>query len=359
MKTTILLTLFVLVSLNYSEVRLCGVQADDLNLKPENNPYIITGDIVLKPRTLWTINPGVVIKVASAASACSLGHGSINEPDKGGLIAICVQGSFQCVGGSDKRIIIEPLVPEKSKVTWYGIILDNANTEFTKIYYSDISGALYGVKIRNCSPVIRNCVLTKNQTGIFCASLCKSKIFNNNIVYNYSTGILNENATPEIFSNIIAYNLTGIWSDNRSDMEILYNDFWQNSDGNLNSCPPKFGILCEINKRKDSCDFKKNIFIDPVFFGSPSHADSIAKDLRVPTDTSKADVVNKKLSRVVVKAIPDSLKKSSELNAPHKPWQLSRYSHLIDAGNPKSPYKDPDGTSNDIGVTGGSEFKFE
>jgi hypothetical protein len=96
-----------------------------------------------------------------------------------------------------------------------------------------------------------------------------------------------------------------------------------------------------------------------VLSGSAAHADSVQKDIRVSTDTARADVANKKLSRIVVQTLPDSVKKADELKAPHKPWQLSRYSRLIDAGTTKSIYKDADGSVNDIGVTGGAEFKFE
>ncbi|MFH0922354.1 MAG: right-handed parallel beta-helix repeat-containing protein [Fibrobacterota bacterium] len=342
-----------------SEVRLCGIQEDDLQLKPENNPYIITGDVLIKKRTLWTVNPGVVFKIANPASCTTHTGIGESEPNKKELIAIWVQGNFQCMGKADKRITFEPLHPGGDKIAWYGIVFDGANEEYTKLFYADISGAYYGVKVRNCSPVIRNCIIRKNQTGLYTCFQSKAKIFNNNILDNFSTGLLNESATPHVSSNLFMGNLTGIWSDQRSKVEIEYNDFWNNADGHFYNCPPRYGVIVKVNARKDSCDFNKNIFFDPVMAGSPAHADSIVHDVRTPTDTAKGDVANPKLSRVIVKSIPDSVRRADLLNAPHKPWQLSKYSRLIDAGSPNSDYRDADGSLNDIGVLGNSEFRFE
>lgn len=359
MRYLLIFSFLALAAAAHAEVKLCGIQEDDLQLKPENNPYVITGDLRIKKRTLWTINPGVVFQIANTP-ACTADIGIAEaEPNKKKLIAIYVEGSFQCVGKPDKRIVFAPQNPAAGKIAWYGIVFSAANDEYSKLFYADISGAMVGVKIVDCSPTIRNCIIEKNQTGICVSNLSKSKIFNNNIVNNYSTGLLNENATPWIFSNIIMGNLVGLWSDQKSKIEVEYNDFWNNADGHFLSCPPRYGILSNINERKDSCDFQKNIFFDPVLAGSRSHADSLNKDVRVSTDTARADVVNKKLSRVIVKSVSDSGKKAEMLKGPFKPWQLSKYSRLIDAGYPKTNFRDTDGSLNDIGVWGNSEFRFE
>jgi hypothetical protein len=355
--TAALFTLF-LASVLLSEVRLCGVQEEDLNLKPENNPYVISGDVFIKARTLWNINPGVVFKIA-LSPACSLPPGLVTIENKERLVAIYVKGSFQCLGSSDKRVIFEPLEPKASGVSWYGIVFDNAKKDYVKLCYADISGAMVGIQISNCSPLIRNCLIEGNQTGIRCGILCKSKIYNNNILNNFSTGILCKSATPNILNNIIEGNLTGIWSDQVSDLEIDHNAFWDNRDADFMECPPKYGIISKVNKNGDSCDFKDNIFINPVFFGSRAHADSVESDIRVSTDTVKADVADRRLARKIVETMPDSIKRAAALNAPHKKWQLSGYSRLINAGNPKASYKDADGSINDIGMYGASEFKLE
>lgn len=352
------LTALFLASAIPAEVRLCGVQEEDLNLKPENNPYVITGDVFIKSRTLWNINPGVVFKIAPAP-ACSLPTGLVSIENKERLIAIYVKGSFQCLGGSDKRVIFEPLDPKAPGVSWYGIVFDNAKKDYVKLCYADISGAMVGIQINNCSPLIRNCLIEGNQTGIRAGIMCKSRIYNNNILNNFSTGIMCKSATPNILNNIIAGNLTGIWSDQVSDLEIDHNAFWDNRDADFMECPPKYGIISKVNKNGDSCDFKSNLFIDPVFYGSRAHADSVQRDIRVSTDTAKADVVDRRLARKIVETVPDSAKKTAALNAPHRKWQLSGYSRLINAGNPKASYKDADGSINDIGLYGASEFKLE
>jgi len=339
-----------------AEVKICGIQKDDLNFKQENNPYIITGDVILRKWTLWNINPGVVIKIANPP-VCHHDSGFADTLFKRDLITIHVLGSFQCVGGSANRIVIEPLNPvSEGGVAWNGIVFDGTSKDYTKLFYANISGARCAVRIINSSLVVRNCILQKNQTAIFCDALCKSLIYNNDIVNNFSTGILIRKASPSIQNNLIVGNLTGLWSDRTSAFTAEYNDFWDNKDGDFLNCPPSLGIKAKKNKRGDSCDKDFNIFFNPVFFGSAAHKDSIDRDFKLATDTAKADVADKKLSRVIVQTVPDSIKKANLLNKPHVKWQLSPYSRLIDAGNPKSSFKDMDGTANDIGVLGGAEF---
>ena len=353
-----ILLLFILTCLGRvgAEVRLCGLQTEDLNLKPENNPYIIAGDVVIGKRTLWNVNPGVVFKIDRAA-ACTSETMPLEPEEKNGLFAIYVKGSFQCAGSSDKRIVFEPLHSEKNRVVWYGLVFDGVKEGNVRLQYVDISGAFCAVTLRDCSPVIRNCVLRKNQTAISCGPGCQSEIFNNNIVYNFSTGVLNRQSAPKLYNNLIAWNLIGIWSDVLSDLDIAYNDFWANHDMNFMECPPKYGMICQVNGRKDSCDYKSNLFIDPVLAGSPAYTDSLRKDVHVPTDTAKADVADRRLSRRLVETRPITPQhQEAPESTPHQPWQLSRYSRLINAGNPKKGYYDTDGTPNDIGVTGASEY---
>jgi hypothetical protein len=175
-------------------------------------------------------------------------------------------------------------------------------------------------------------------------------------MFSRATGILINNASPKLYGNLIAFNLVGVTSDRHSNIDMRSNDLWKNVEGHFIECPPEYGLIKDVNSRKDSCDFRQNIFFDPVFMGSASHRDSIGNDIHVATDTSKADVANKKLSRVIVESIPDSVKRDNEWKKPHKPWQFSRYSKLINAGVDKSAFKDSDGSTNDVGMYGGQDI---
>ena len=217
----------IFFSTAFCEVRLCGTQTEDLILKPQNNPYIITGNIVIKSRTLWTIMPGVIIKVAGS-QICSTGSQIDEEQDQHGMIAVIVEGRIDCSGKPNERIKILPLDSTSASVTWYGMVFLRDRGSYSKLAYTDISGALYGAKIKGASTVIRNCTFIKNQSALLCTDGTKSKVFNSLFTDNLSAAIIVKHSTPEIFNNLIMNNLNGVLGDGTTDFAMDYNCFWKN-----------------------------------------------------------------------------------------------------------------------------------
>jgi hypothetical protein len=325
-------------------------------MQPKNNPYIVTGTILVPVTTTITAMPGTIILIEKSASCTALvEHPAVNES---GLPAIIVRGRFDCIGTQDNRITIGTAISDsgRSESSWYGLIFEGERASVGTVAFADIRGAFRAVHARASSPLVRNVLAVNNHVGIYCESGAAPSIHNCNIMYNRASGVMVDNASPKIFSCIIAFNMVGVTGDRRSSFEMRNNCFWRNTDGSFVDAPPEYGLLKTVNNRKDSSDFRNNIFIDPVFMGTLSHRDSIEKDIRVATDTTKADVANRKLSRMIVESIPDSVKRDNEWKKPHHPWQLSRYSRLVDAGLDKSSLKDEDGSINDIGIYGAQEI---
>ncbi len=339
-----------------AEVKLCGVIDNDLLLQPQKGPYTITGTVLIPYKTTVTVMPGTVIRIQkSTLCTVAVDHPIAKESE---LPAIIVKGRLDCVGASNNRISIGPDISDSAanEPVWYGIIFEDDRASTGTVAYTDIRGAFRAVTLLNSSPIIRNNLIVANHQGIVVENGSIAQIRNNNVLYNRAAAVTIKNSNPLLSSNIIAYNFAAIIGDKLSRFVVKNNAFWGNFDGHLIDCPPEYGLIRKINHRKDACDDGENIFIDPVFMGSNSHLDSIRRDVTVATDTIDSDVANKRLSRTIVESIPASVKRENEWKKPHKPWQLSRYSRLIDAGEKGRAYNDNDGTVNDIGMYGGTDI---
>ncbi len=349
--------LFLILSCScFALTKLSGKIEQDKILRIKDSPYLIEGDLHILKGVLITVDPGVEFLISNKNKTRLKGK-FFNTEERKNLILILVQGAFQLLGAEDKRISFKPQKPiNKDFPQWGGLIFDRVDEKDNKVRYCDFSGALKAITVSNCSPIIRNSIFNHNRIAVHFVDGGNSDIHNCNFINNYITAILNSNAAPHIFSSIFYSNEISIWSDHTSKIKIEYNNFFNSRDLDFLKTPPEVGIITSVNRNKDSCDEFSNIFLNPIFFGSKSHEDSLDLDIKILTDKEIKSTSNDKLSRVIVQTIPDSLTKEFILKKPHIPWQLTKYSRLKDAGYPKSDYKDLDGTINDIGYTGCSEF---
>jgi len=139
------------------------------------------------------------------------------------------------------------------------------------------------------------------------------KVLSNTIVSNDKSGIYCGNKyidRAKIMNNIVAHNKnSGISCKNSNMFSISFNDFYDNSINFDLSEPDSIGIISCLNNNNDPCDKYYNIFVPPNF------NDEMAED-----------------------------------------YSLKNNSQCINAGNPNIFFNDTDGSSSDLGFTGGSQL---
>ncbi|MCG3157227.1 MAG: hypothetical protein DKINENOH_03859 [bacterium] len=141
------------------------------------------------------------------------------------------------------------------------------------------------------------------------------RIYNNTIVENVENGLNFDDgdlSRSAILNNIIAYNgKAGIRnrSGENESIKVEFNNVFENSPNFSIPNQEVLGVLCFTNANGDSTDLFGNLVQPPLF-----------------ADTSQND------------------------------YRLQTNSPCIDAGNPNTFYNDLDGTSNDMGYTGGSRL---
>ena len=106
-------------------------------------------------------------------------------------------------------------------------------------------------------------------------------IANNTMVYN-DYGLAVSGGTCEIANNIIVLNGVGIAADS-ADVQVRYNDVWNNVEADYLDLPPSIGNLTFVNDRGVPCDSFYNISADPMF----SNLDS--RDLRLTSGSPCID----------------------------------------------------------------------
>lgn len=318
----------------------------------EEGPYIITDDLLITPMARVVVTPGVKILVGKPIAYL---EGIPQEDNLDSFsIAITVQGSFKCVGRTDNRISFSSLSADSQHCQWYGIILDNELENEIEMAFVDVAEACNGITVKKGAPLLRNCLLEYNNTGLILKNSSAPKIYNNIISSNITTGIFIDKSNPVIFNSIIVNNRnSGIWSDGISNVILHNNCIFGNGEKDLHKLDPRYGLLIKVNSNKDSIDFGQNIFLDPIFAGSPSDSTAIEKDISVQTDKSR--IKDTTMAKIVLKELKDSQAKAvREKN--YDRFTLSRYSPCLHAGKKGKTFQNLDGSRNNLGIYGGQEF---
>jgi Right handed beta helix region len=333
-----------------AETKVWGIISKDTKWTLDGSPYRVIGDILVKRNARLSIFPGVKI----LCSATSLKDTSIAQYDHldSFSVAIKVEGCIECVGKKDKRIIFAPASGDAA-CSWYGIILNKASDQYTDIAFTDISGAFNGITAIDCSPLVRNCVVDRNNVGVNCLSKGNARVYNCVITENFTTGVKLLSANPTFFNNIIVFNKNnGLWCDGISRVTFQFNCVWGNADGNFLECDPELGVAVK-GSGKIPVDENHNIISNPVFAGSEYDSAAVEKDLTLATDRSR--IADTALARMLYKSLADSLAAKQRKGRYPRFW-LSKYSPCINTGNPAREFKDLDGTRSDMGIYGGPEY---
>jgi len=265
-----------------------------------------------------------------------------------------VLGSISCVGRRNNPIVFTPERTEFTDYSWRGIILDEADSRYTEIAFTEISGAITAITVRKSNPIIRNNALENSNIGIHSMGGAKPKIYNNLISTCFAAGIKVEKSNPQIFNNIIAFNSNvGLMCDGRSKIPFKYNCVFGNIDRNFLDCDPELGKITRAVKNRDSTDAHGNLIADPIFVGSEAEARAIEVDILLQTDSSK--VRNKKILHIPTLPFGrPPLKIPTSIGSETR--QLSKYSPCINAGDPGMAFKNVDGSRNTMGPSGGQDF---
>jgi len=341
-----------LVSPCAAEVTVSGFITKDVRWTEENGPYYLMQDVVVMPGVRLSIMPGTRIVICKL----TLRQRDIPQIDAldSSTIALTVEGTLDCVGKPDKRINFVPQNGGGKACSWYGIVLKKAADKTTQIGYTNISGAYKAISVYSCRPLIHHCQIDFNNEGIVCGLHGDAQVYNCVVTHNFAAGIRMTSANPVFVNNIVAFNRNnGVWGDGVSTMTFEYNCVFGNPDGNLLDCDPELGVLKKKNDRKDSVDYKNNIYKNPIFAGSEFDSAAVEKDLTLATDKSK--VRDTTLAKVLHEKLSDSLAARERITrAP--PYTLSRYSPCLHAGTNASEIRNEDGSRSDMGMYGGAKF---
>jgi len=339
----------------FGERSVSGIIDRETRWKAEEGPFILDGDLLIARGANLVITPGSRIIIKSGVKSSFL-TAPFDKADST-LFSIRVQGSVSCVGRRSNPVVFTPERTGFGDYSWRGIILDEADSKYTEISFTEISGAAAAITVRKTNPMIRNNALENCNIGIYCVGGGKPKIYNNLISGCFTAGIKIEKSNPQIYNNIIAFNNNiGLWGDNKSKVVFKYNCVFGNTDRNFFDCDPELGKLTRAVKSRDSTDANGNIVTDPIFIGSAAEAKAIEIDILLQTDSSKVE--NKKILN-----IPNLPFRKTTLREPttigSEIRQLSKYSPCINAGDPGGAFKNVDGTRNTMGPKGGQDFLSE
>jgi len=351
--------LFAIVSQTCGQTVVSGIIERETRWNAEDGPYIIVGDILVTRRASLVIAPGTQIIIKDTSKTEFLTE-PFDRADST-LISIRVQGALTAAGRRNNPITFTPQNAGAANFGWRGIIIDEADSRYVEVAFTEISGASTGITIKRSNAIVRNNVIENCNIGIHAMHGGSPHILNNLITSSFAAALKVENSNPQISNNIIAFNKNiGLWCDNSSRIRSRFNCFFDNRDGNFLNCDPELGRLSKVNRNKDSTDAADNIIADPVFTGSPAEARAMALDVNLPTDPSK--VKNPELLRIVNSQQAQTAASDENAEEPavrlsgKNRFVLSKYSPCFGAGDPNRRFNNPNGKRNTIGPEGGPEF---
>lgn len=264
-----------------------GILAENRIWKAEESPYILMGDIRIRPAIVLQIEPGVEIKLSLKDYLPDVNGATMTE--------IIVQGALYAVGNANNKIIFTSAESFPTKANWGGIKFIGTNDPQNQLKFATILFADIGIKSEGSTPLIENCefglcgvgldiglssalnikfntfrdcdiglltansnirnnLFIKNQVGV---GIMGSDRFEYNTI-DCLVGIEIHNGEPVISNNIISYvgNIKGLYGINQvqptATPTITYNDIWN------------YAIL---TNNLTVATGPGNISVDPLFIG--------------------------------------------------------------------------------------------
>lgn len=188
------------------------------------------------------------------------------------VIQNCNDGIIQISYCNNFSITNNDLIANQLNYNFKGIYVFDAHglIENNKIIGNTISSNdNYAIYIDNLNGsdtlFISNNIIYHFENGIYSVINDKLVVINNVIHSNYNYGISIPSGKALIQSNCITNNYIGLKSlGNFSNIEISYNNIWNNQT-NIISNIPGLGQIITTNNNGDPCDPYFNISLDPLF----------------------------------------------------------------------------------------------
>jgi hypothetical protein len=328
---------------------LCGKLSQNVTLIRSESPYYLTADLWVPKGFTLNIEPGVEIIVRPGHCPNKDSIPQWNWADSQ-WVAIKVEGSLGIFGKSDLPITLKGA--KWGGIQWAGIMIQGPlrNNPETGIEFARIYGAFRGIWAKNTRFNVVNSLFEANQVGIELAEKGDLRIAQNTFAQNFAGGLVQRAALPQVYGNLFYRNGdVGIGSDGRRGPNIGNNLFWGHVMDCL-KCPP------EVGKRQGKApDRFGNIFLDPIFVGTPSEAAARKADPNSPSTQAQDPAIARATAKAHQKGKAGvEVRKSDFSPRGLGPWRLSQWSPGRNAGPKHFFFSNPDGSRGDIGMHGGA-----
>jgi len=179
-----------------------SVISKDLVLNIEKSPYLVMDALVVVPGVKLTVNPGAVIWFGS--------------------LGLIVKGELQILGTKDDPVRLASL----GTSTWKGIFLDRSRSE-NSLRYCTISNAEFGFRSSHSNISIQNCRFQDNVWGIVMEE-GSAEISGSLIRTSAKTGIAARKARIVVKDSVITENNSGGFLLENSQAQIAQNNILNN-----------------------------------------------------------------------------------------------------------------------------------
>jgi hypothetical protein len=183
-----------------------AVISTDCVLNNENSPFLVNDTLVVKPNAKLTINAGTVIWFNS--------------------LGLIVKGELEILGTRDNPVRLSSL----NRTSWKGIILDHSVGE-NNINFCTISNAEFGFRASQSNISIRNSRFQDNIWGVVMEA-CKAEILSSLIRTSIKSGVAAHKTQLLIKNSVITENESGgiLLENSQARIEqnnILNNGAWE------------------------------------------------------------------------------------------------------------------------------------
>jgi len=115
-----------------------------------------------------------------------------------------IYGAYQLYCGPDSSVTIHASVIAYNVLN--GVYVDNCDPVLAFVEIHSNGGAGVFITGEAAEPVIKDCIITYNERGIYAYEASLGQVIDNLIIYNYLAGIYVEGVTGEIHDNILMFN---------------------------------------------------------------------------------------------------------------------------------------------------------
>ena len=180
-----------------------SVISEDIVLDKNKSPYLVTDAVMVLPGVKLIINPGTVIWFSR--------------------LGLIVRGEIQILGTAEAPVRLASL----GASNWKGMFFDRSHTQ-NKLHYCEISGAEFGIRASDSTVFIQNCRFQDNIWGIVIEE-GTAEINSSLIRTSEKTGIAARQARLVVKNSIITENNSGGFLLDNSQAQIERNNILNNS----------------------------------------------------------------------------------------------------------------------------------